>query len=73
MATLTCCEIHHMGAKLPHLLKPKSYISLKSTDLLIREDQVVAFRYNLAPLTQPLGALPKGEHENDLKGKERKE
>ena len=26
----------------------------------------------LAPLTQPLGALLKGEHENDLKGKERK-
>ena len=35
-----------MGGKPPHLLKSKSYLGLKSADLLIREEQVVAFKPN---------------------------
>ena len=29
LATLTCCKIHHMGAKPPHLLKPQELLEVQ--------------------------------------------
>ena len=64
-----------MGAKPPHLLKPQEVLEVQSTDLLTREETGwLPSGPTLGPLSQPLGALLKGEHENDLwrEGKERK-
>ena len=47
LATLTCCKIHHMGAKPPHLLKPQELLEVQRVRTSVSgRRQVVAFRSN---------------------------
>ena len=68
LATLTCCKIHHIGAK-PHLLlKPQELLEVQKEygPPYPGGGRWLLSGPTLGPLSQPLGALLEGELEKDL-------